>query len=122
MATGDRLYVADKPTLDAVKADTTGILKLMQDPDGKFYGIKRYGVKINKNDSNPANRVTYLYDAVGLNPAKMNYSSSAFDYGGVQAQPERLQLEGGRRRVRDHGRIDDVERYVGISSHVAVSI
>lgn len=32
-----RLYVADKETLDAVKADTTGILKQLQDADGKLY-------------------------------------------------------------------------------------
>ena len=62
MATGDRIYVADKETLDKVKQDTTGILSFLQDADGKFSNIKRYGVKINKADSNPATRVTYLYD------------------------------------------------------------
>ena len=77
----ERIYVADKETLDAVKADTTGILKALQDADGKFSNIKRYGVKINKNDSNTATRVTYLYDAVGLNPAKMNFADGAFDFG-----------------------------------------
>jgi hypothetical protein len=81
MATGDRIFIADKETLDAVKADTTGILQQLQDADGKFSNIKRYGVKINKADSNPATRVTYLYDAVGLNPAKMNYADSTFDLG-----------------------------------------
>lgn len=77
-----RLYLADKETLDAIKADTTGILKELQDTDGKFSGIKRYGIKINKADSNPDTRVTYLYDAVGLEPAKMNYAQDTFDYGG----------------------------------------
>ena len=77
----ERIFIADKETLDAVKADTTGILKQLQDADGKFSNIKRYGVKINKNDSNPDTRVTYLYDAADKNPAKMNYSSSAFDFG-----------------------------------------
>lgn len=83
MATGDRIYIADKETLDKVKADTTGILKAVMaaDADSKFAAIKRYGVKINKKDSNPATRVTYLYDAVGLSPAKMNYAEGAFDYG-----------------------------------------
>lgn len=81
MATGDRIYVADKETLDKVKQDTTGILSLLQDADGKFSNIKRYGVKINKADSNPATRVTYLYDAVGLTPAKMNYTDGTFDLG-----------------------------------------
>ena len=81
MATGDRIYVADKETLDKVKQDTTGILSFLQDADGKFSNIKRYGVKINKADSNPATRVTYLYDAVGLTPAKMNYTDGTFDFG-----------------------------------------
>lgn len=77
----ERIFIADKETLDAVKADTTGILKQLQDADGKFSNIKRYGVKVNKNDSNPDTRVTYLYDAADKNPAKMNYSSNAFDFG-----------------------------------------
>lgn len=81
MATGDKIFVADKETLDAVKADTTGILKALQDADGKFSNVKRYGVKINKADSNPDTRVTYLYDAVGMNPASMNFTESTFDYG-----------------------------------------
>lgn len=81
MATGDRIYIADKDTLDAVKADTTGILQKLQDADGKFSQIKRYGVKINKADSDPATRVTYLYDATGKTPAKMNYAEESFDYG-----------------------------------------
>lgn len=81
MAKGDKIFVADKETLDAVKADTTGILKALQDADGKFSNVKRYGVKINKADSNPDTRVTYLYDAVGMNPAKMNFTENTFDYG-----------------------------------------
>lgn len=40
---------------------------------------KRYGIKIAKNESNPSSRVTYIYDAVGMTPAKM--VSSTFDYG-----------------------------------------
>lgn len=83
MAAGERIYVADKETQDAIKADTTGILKFLSeaDADSKFAAIKRYGVKINKKESNPATRVTYLYDAVGLSPAKMNFAESSFDFG-----------------------------------------
>lgn len=77
----NRLYVADKETLDAVKADTTGILKHLQDADGKFSNIKRYGIKINKGDSNPDTRITYLYDAEGFTPAKMNFEDGSFDLG-----------------------------------------
>lgn len=39
------------------------------------------GFKIAKNDSNPATRVTYTEQAVGLTPAKVNLSTGAFDYG-----------------------------------------
>lgn len=81
MAKGDKIFVADKETVDAIKADTTGILKALQDADGKFSSIKRYGVKINKADSNPDTRVTYLYDAVGMSPAKMIFAEGTFDYG-----------------------------------------
>lgn len=81
MATGDKIFIADKATLDRVEANTNGILAAVQDIDGKFAGIKRYGVKINKNDSNPATRITYLYDAVGMTPAKMDFANGTFDYG-----------------------------------------
>lgn len=40
-----------------------------------------YGVHINGADSNPKTRVRYLADAVGMTPAKMNYTSGTFDYG-----------------------------------------
>ena len=40
-----------------------------------------YGVHINGADSNPKTRVRYLADAVGMTPAKMNYTRGTFDYG-----------------------------------------
>lgn len=40
-----------------------------------------YGIKISKTDSNPATRVTYTDDAVGMSPASMNFSTGVFDYG-----------------------------------------
>lgn len=39
------------------------------------------GFKIDKQDSNPATRVTYTEQAEGLTPAKVNLSTGAFDYG-----------------------------------------
>ena len=39
------------------------------------------GVKIDKNDSNPATRVHYTEGAEGLTPAHVNLSTGAFDYG-----------------------------------------
>ena len=43
--------------------------------------IKRYGVKIRKGDINPITRVTYLYDAVDMTPAHMDFANGAFDFG-----------------------------------------
>ena len=40
-----------------------------------------FGFKINKNDMNPNTRVEYLYDAVGMNPAYMDFTNDVFDYG-----------------------------------------
>ena len=40
-----------------------------------------YGFKIDKNDSNPATRVTYLEMAEGMTPAYMDYSAGKFNYG-----------------------------------------
>ena len=41
----------------------------------------RYGYRIKKDESDPYTRVEYLYDAVGMEPAYMNYASGQFDYG-----------------------------------------
>ena len=40
-----------------------------------------YGFHIDRNDSNPSTRVRYLLDAVGMTPAKMNFTAGTFDYG-----------------------------------------
>ena len=81
MASGDLIVkVADKETLDKTYANTNAIMAAVGE-DIRVKGIKRYGIKINKNDSNPATRCTYLFDAVGLKPAAMNYTSGAFDFG-----------------------------------------
>lgn len=40
-----------------------------------------YGYKINKNDSNPATRITYTEMAVGMTPAAMDFTAGAFNYG-----------------------------------------
>lgn len=40
-----------------------------------------YGYKVDKNDSNPEARVSYMYDAVGMTPARMDYTTGQFDYG-----------------------------------------
>lgn len=40
-----------------------------------------YGIRINKNDSNPATRMTYMYDCVSYIPSHMDYTNGKFDYG-----------------------------------------
>lgn len=81
MASGKIIVkVADKETLDKTLANTNAILKSIE-TDARVNSIVRYGVKINKNDSNPATRCTYLFDAVGKKPAAMNYTTGAFDFG-----------------------------------------
>lgn len=42
---------------------------------------KLYGFKIDKQDVNPDTRVTYLYDAVGMTPAYMDFTNGSFNYG-----------------------------------------
>ncbi len=76
--------VAIKAALEAQGVDTAGV-----DLSGyaaKIAGIRtsRWGIKIAKADSNPDTRVTYLYDAAGMTPAAMNYSTGVFDYGDWQ--------------------------------------
>ncbi len=81
MASGDVITkVADKQTLDRVYANTNAILASVAE-DVRVKDMKRYGIKINKNDSNPTTRCTYLFDAVGMEPAAMNYSAGTFDFG-----------------------------------------
>ena len=41
----------------------------------------RYGIRIAKNEKDPENRVTYLYDAEGMTPAAMDYTNNVFNYG-----------------------------------------
>ncbi len=81
MASGELIVkVADKDTLDRTYANTNAILAAVGE-NVKSQGIKRYGMKINKNDSNPATRCTYIFDAAGMTPAAMNYETGLFDIG-----------------------------------------
>ena len=41
----------------------------------------RYGIKINKLESDPEARITYIYDAEGMTPAHMDFDNGVFDYG-----------------------------------------
>ena len=41
----------------------------------------KFGYRIDKNNSDPATRVEYLFDAVGKTPAHMDFENDVFDYG-----------------------------------------
>lgn len=81
MASGDIITkIADKETLDKTYANTNAILATVGN-EAKPAGVKRYGLKINHDDSNPSTRCTYLYDAEGMTPVGMNFTTGTFDYG-----------------------------------------
>jgi hypothetical protein len=42
---------------------------------------KRYGIRIDKNIGDPVARCSYMYQAVGKAPARMDYANGVFDYG-----------------------------------------
>ena len=44
-------------------------------------GAKRWGICIAKDVVDPFDRVEYMYDAVGMKPAKMDFANNVFDYG-----------------------------------------
>lgn len=75
MAVGERIFMAKESTSQEILANTEKIIAGAVEPP------KRYGMRINLADSNPATRVTYLHDAVGMQPAKMNFSTGMFDFG-----------------------------------------
>lgn len=41
---------------------------------------KRYGYRIKKSEADPAKRIEYIYDAIGMTPAKLT-ANKTFDYG-----------------------------------------
>jgi hypothetical protein len=46
-----------------------------------YENVKVYGFHINSKESDPSTAVTYLLDAVGMTPAKMDFTNNKFDYG-----------------------------------------
>ena len=43
--------------------------------------LEHYGIRIEKANSNPASRITYLYDAANFAPVGMDYTNDVFNYG-----------------------------------------
>ena len=69
------------------KTTNTTVKRYVDVTENKLYdvngstGYLRYGIKIEKNNSDPSARITYIHDAVGMTPAKMDYTTGSFDYG-----------------------------------------
>ena len=72
------------------RLDETNILSIQQEQITQNNEIatlreitncKLYGYRIDKQNTNPDTRVTYLYDAVGMTPAYMDFSGGSFNYG-----------------------------------------
>lgn len=72
---GERInpFYSGGDILLSVKEDTSEILGVVKKRP-KVYGFKRLA-----DEPNPSNRIQYLFDAVGMTPAKME--ASAFNYG-----------------------------------------
>ncbi len=98
------IQVADKPTQDSIKStvessqttlgtvkNTTDTVKTTTDTiNGKADSIlaelkgqrpKRYGFRVKESEADSSARVEYLFDAVGLTPAHMDFDNGSFNYG-----------------------------------------
>lgn len=88
-STGEDTFTVKAPltyTVSGTRDENTKTANVTVETTGTDYpvtikGLIRYGFKVAKADSNPATRVTYLYDAEGKTPAHMDYGNSKFEYG-----------------------------------------
>lgn len=83
---GEKIFVADKETQDQIKQDTTNIMETGWAVLAELRGQrpKRYGYRVKIAEPNPADRVEYLFDAVDMTPAHMEFNNGddgVFDYG-----------------------------------------
>jgi hypothetical protein len=83
-------YINNKPSIPVISAHSdysTGTKIGSVTVDGvetDFYAptvSHNYGFHIDGNESVPSAKITYLADAVGMEPAKMDYANDVFDYG-----------------------------------------
>ena len=91
---------------------------------------KRYGYRRAKNNSDPAGRITYLYDAVNMTPAKMTFDAEThvgvFDYGSWQgfveaiARPVMLKNDGTVDYELDHE--DQTKKLDGTASDISNTV
>ena len=62
--------------------------------------VRRYGFRRKKAESNPSSRIEYLYDAVNMTPAHMDFTNGVFAWGDWEefvnkvARPVMLKLDG----------------------------
>ena len=61
--------------------DLQRIAEAVESIADKDRGYTLYGFHIDGSESDPSEAVTYLEDAVGMTPAKMDYTAGAFKYG-----------------------------------------
>lgn len=114
----ERIYMAKEETSQKI---LEGVNKLTEQAKPR---PKRYGVRINDADSNPATRCTYMYDAVGMRPAKMNFAAGRFDYGDwgdvwfvAKNRPVMLKADGNVDYELDHSNL--TKKITGEQSDVA---
>lgn len=83
-------YINNKPSIPVISAHSdysTGTKIGSVTVDGvetDFYAptvSHNYGFHIDGSESVPSAKITYLADAVGMEPAKMDYTNDVFDYG-----------------------------------------
>jgi len=70
---------AAKVSAAAYDTEDGDLLDMMAMING--YNPKRWGIRITKAETDPATRVTYLYDAVGMTPVTMDFASNTINYG-----------------------------------------
>lgn len=84
---------------------------------------KRFGFRRKKAESSPSARIEYLYDAVGMNPAHMDFTNGVFDWGDWKefveqiARPVMLKLDGTVDYELDHE--DQTKRDDGGTSDIS---
>lgn len=67
--------------LDETGRAIAGAIERVADAIGGAKGGIVYGFHIDNSESDPEEKVTYLRDAVGMIPAKMDFGTGVFDYG-----------------------------------------
>lgn len=80
----DKSTTYTKAEVDASQGDQDARMDGMQaniDAIRVMMNATLYGYRVNKNNSDPETRVEYMYDSVGMTPARMNFTTGQFDYG-----------------------------------------